>query len=264
MCESTRLQTNLDRVRSSAASDVCKGQLEIYNARWSAECDKRLRRLVSYISCALNMKMISYVGDPASALEVTLHSDADFGGDLATGRSTAGVFLCLRGPNSCAPLTATSKRQTCVSHPTPEAELVAANHAVRSEGIPALSFWEVLLRRPIKVIFEEDNESAIKVITSGRNPTMRHMGRTHRVCLAWLHETFANGHYDLRRCSSDRMAADIFTKHFTNAAKWLHACRLISHVKSVERLDPYAIADGKPRSRGARRLRPTPPMLSKT
>jgi hypothetical protein len=49
--------------------------------------------------------------------------------------------------------------------------------------------------------------------------------------LAWLHEALNNGHYERERCPTDRMAADIITKHFANAAKWAHACRLISHVK---------------------------------
>jgi D-alanine-D-alanine ligase len=39
-----------------------------------------------------------------------------------------------------------------------EAELVAADHAVRAEGAPAISFWETVLRREVKVIFEEDIE----------------------------------------------------------------------------------------------------------
>ena len=32
----------------------------------------------------------------------------------------------------------------------------------------------------------EDNEEVIKMILNGRNPTMRHVYRTHRVALDWL------------------------------------------------------------------------------
>ena len=32
----------------------------------------------------------------------------------------------------------------------------------------------------------EDNEAVIKMIISGRSPTMRHVSRTHRVALDWL------------------------------------------------------------------------------
>ena len=32
----------------------------------------------------------------------------------------------------------------------------------------------------------EDNEPVIKMIIKGRNPTMRHVSRTHRVALDWL------------------------------------------------------------------------------
>ena len=34
----------------------------------------------------------------------------------------------------------------------------------------------------------EDNEAVIKMIIKGRNPTMRHVSRTHRVALDWLFE----------------------------------------------------------------------------
>ena len=51
---------------------------------------------------------------------------------------------------------------TCVSHSTPEAELVAADHAVRAEGLPALPLWELLLGRKLQVHLKEDIEAAIK------------------------------------------------------------------------------------------------------
>ena len=36
----------------------------------------------------------------------------------------------------------------------------------------------------------EDNEAVIKMITTGRSPTMRHVSRTHRVALDWLFDRF--------------------------------------------------------------------------
>jgi len=94
---------------------------------------------------------------------------------------TSGVFLCLVGPNTFMPLAAVSKKQTCVSHSTPEAELVAIDLAVRAEGLPALDIWEVLLERPVKLAFQEDNQAAIVALQSGYSTALRHIGRTHTV-----------------------------------------------------------------------------------
>jgi hypothetical protein len=38
-------------------------------------------------------------------------------------------------------------------------------------------------------IFREDNQAMARVVEAGENPTMRHLQRTQRVSLAWLHET---------------------------------------------------------------------------
>ena len=56
---------------------------------------------------------------------------------------------------------------------------------------------------------------------------MRHMGRTHKMDLAWLHEWFLATHFALVYCLTLLQAADIFTKAFTNWAKWMHAVALI-------------------------------------
>ena len=68
----------------------------------------------------------------------------------------------------------------------------------------------------------------IKVVESGRNPTMRYIGRTHGVSVAWLHETFKSDDLDLAYEVSSRMCADIYTKAFTDADKWRLACWLIN------------------------------------
>jgi hypothetical protein len=82
-----------------------------------------------------------WVGDDPAAIELVLFTDADFAGDGDTHRSTSGVFLCLKGPRTFVPLSAVSKRQSCVSHSTPEAEIVAADHCLRTEALPATSLW---------------------------------------------------------------------------------------------------------------------------
>jgi hypothetical protein len=115
--------------------------------KWDVSCDRMLHRLVCYINSSLDLRMTGWVGDDPPALELVLFTDADFAGDGDTHRSTSGVFLCLKGPRTFVPLSAVSKRQSCVSHSTPEAEIVAADHGVRAEALPATPRWEVILGR---------------------------------------------------------------------------------------------------------------------
>lgn len=50
---------------------------------------------------------------------------------------------------------------------------------------------------------------------------MRHLGRVHRVSIAWLHERIGNpltkDLVELEDTSADFMAGDIYTKAFTDA-----------------------------------------------
>ncbi len=156
--------------------------------KWSPRCDRQLRRLICYIAATKNHRLHGYIGDPAGKLGLSLYSDADFAGCKITKRSTSGIFLAPTGPNSFFPLNAISKKQTCVSHSTPEAELVAAAAALRMEGMLALNLWEGIFQRSVKLTLFEDNQAAITVMVTGKNPNMQHMGRTHCVSHCWLHE----------------------------------------------------------------------------
>ena len=99
-------------------------------------------------------------------------------------------FLALTRPNTFFPLNGVSKKQTCVSHSTPEAEIVAANSAVRLEGLPALQIWDTILQRKVQATLLEDNQATMQILKSGKNPALRHVSRTHRVNLAWISEVF--------------------------------------------------------------------------
>eukprot|EP00975_Prorocentrum_lima_P056434 11831697-Prorocentrum_lima.AAC.1 len=47
-------------------------------AKWTLSYDQHLHRLVAYITSTLTLRQVSWSGDPASALTLTLYADADF------------------------------------------------------------------------------------------------------------------------------------------------------------------------------------------
>jgi len=63
---------------------------------------------------------------------------------MVTAKSTSGCYLAIVGPNTFAPVTASVKKQTCVSHSSTESEIVAAEQGIRMEGLQALAFWELV------------------------------------------------------------------------------------------------------------------------
>jgi hypothetical protein len=196
--------------------------------KWDLNCDRKLHRLICYIQSSLDLVLKGHIGDCAEDLSLSLYSDADFAGDKETSKSTTGIFLAVTGPNTFFPLNGVSKKQTCVSHSTPEAEIVAANAAIRLEGLPALQLWDVIFRRKVQVTLLEDNQATMQILKSGKNPTLRHIARTHRVNLAWISEVFRhNDQVSIRYCVTSEQAADIMTKGFINPDKWNRAVSLI-------------------------------------
>ena len=195
--------------------------------KWSTDCDKALHRLMCYISCTKSHCLSGFVGDGPSALKLRLYADADFAGDRPEFKSTSGAFLCLSGPNTFFPLAAKATKQTSVAHSTVEAETVAANSAIRTIGLPALDLWEPVLQRTVQLTLVEDNESTAAIIRSGRNPTMRHLTRTHGVHVNWLHDLYRRKVFGVIYSRTEAQCADVFTKAFRDLPKWQQAYRLI-------------------------------------
>ena len=66
---------------------------------------------------------------------------------------------------------------------------------------------------------------------------MRHIERSHGVCISWMHEMFTRDYMYLAYEVTDRMATDIYTKAFNDGRKWKHACLQIGL------LDPSLLSD---------------------
>ncbi len=69
----------------------------------------------------------------------------------------------------------TPTKQTAVSHSTVEAEIAAADHAIRTSGLPALHLWERLLQ----IDLFQDNQATARIMSTGRAPTLRDIKMTH-------------------------------------------------------------------------------------
>eukprot|EP00972_Heterocapsa_arctica_P107088 15776069-Heterocapsa_arctica.AAC.1 len=72
-----------------------------------------------------------------------------------------------------------------------------------------------------EITFQDDNKATIQILKTGKNPTLRHLNRTHRVNACWLSELFN----DLKEIvlvysEADNQATDIFTKALNNPIKW--------------------------------------------
>jgi hypothetical protein len=190
---------------------------------------------VSYIAHSLDVKLCCWIGDDPADLTLDLWTDADWANDKDA-KSVSGVFSAIAGRNSFAVLSGSSTKQTSIATSTPEAEIVAAYTGIKAVGIPALSLWETLLgRKAMKVQFQEDNEACLAIMRSGKAPTMRHVSRTQKIDIGFLHDQW-DVSYTGWSCHTHLMCADIFTKPFLtkDRLEWARVRRLIAHFTPAE------------------------------
>ena len=112
-------------------------------ATWSHECDKSFHRLMCYVHSTLDVKLRSDIGDSVDQCKLWLFADADHAGEHDN-KSTSGTFLALVGPNTYFPLSAFSKKQTSTSISSTESEVVCANIALPTVGLPSSAIWSLL------------------------------------------------------------------------------------------------------------------------
>ena len=72
----------------------------------------------------------------------------------------------------------------------------------------------------MRLIVCEDNEAVIKIVSKQRSMALRHVSRTHRVCLDWTFEIMKNDSVSMRYVNTKYQIADMMTKAFTKKDAW--------------------------------------------
>ena len=113
--------------------------------KWTRACDRRLARLISYIHHMSEYKQDCHVGNTAQQCRLGLFQDFDFARDLADSKSTSGGILFIFGSHTCVPKSWMCKKQTSVSHSSTEAEIISLDAGLRTDGVPALELWDLVI-----------------------------------------------------------------------------------------------------------------------
>ena len=120
--------------------------------------------------------------------------------------------------------------------------MVSADRGLHQTLLPAITLTEHLLKGQFKERnMHEDNEVAEDTLKNGRSKTMETvLSRTHDIAVKATTETLEREKVGVLRASSDEMKADIFTKPFTSAQKWLQSLR---HVQIGKTISDTSLAD---------------------
>ena len=113
--------------------------------KWTGACDKRLARLISYIHHTCDHRQYCHVGNTAKQCRLGLFQDSDFAGDLEDSKSTSGGTLCVFESHTLVPIIWMCKKQTAVSHSSTESEIISLDAGLRSDGLPALELWDLIV-----------------------------------------------------------------------------------------------------------------------
>ena len=175
-------------------------------------------------------------------------------------------FCAFFGSRTIVPVSWMCKKQASVSHSSKEAEVISFDAGLRMMGFTLSDLWLSAntppnMRKQIPtahtnldlhnidhvpsnrthsgcnaMLFAfEDNEAVIEII-KGRNPTMRHVSRTHRVALEWLFDRInLDSVIQIRYIDTKHQFADILTKGNFTRDEWNNLLHLFtnSHVSSI-------------------------------
>ena len=177
---------------------IVVGRLSSQLTRWTADSDRRLHRIYCFLQDALEIKLTGTLSTAdLKSFKLGAWPDADFNGDVHTTKSTSGYWLEVIGDQGRRfPLCWGARRQGSTTQCTAEAETVSLSSCVKNAAIPMQHLLETIFQREIACEVFEDNSACIAAIKRGYSPSLKHMMRTQRVSLGFLHEIFFEDEWD--------------------------------------------------------------------
>jgi hypothetical protein len=159
---------------------------------------------------------------PAKHPQITVYSDADYGGDHENRRSTSGM-VCLINHG---PVSYKAQQQQIVTMSTTEAEYIACTLAVKEIMWIKTFLLELGVDISTKATLLCDNQSAIRLIKNSElHQRTKHIDIRHH----FIRERYEEGLFEIQYVPTDQQKADLFTKALTKD-KHHHLCREIGCV----------------------------------
>jgi hypothetical protein len=191
---------------STAVNSVARFMADPGELHWRAA-----KRILRYLSGTRDLRITFSSRVKVPLLTVTAYSDADWGGNLDTRRSTTGyVFFIFNGPVSWS-----SRTQPTVALSTAEAEYMAVSAAVQEAIWLRNLLSELGFQQKLPTTIFEDNQGCIKMAENPViNPRSKHIDLRHH----YIRERVADGSVALAYCPTAEMVADLLTKGLAHEA----------------------------------------------
>ena len=218
---------------------VIVARLSSLLTKWSAEADRRLHRIYCYLHehSDLTLRGVLSTAD-IDDFDLVAWPDADFAGDYMSTKSTSGFFLEVRGKDGRSfPISWGSKKQGATALHTQEAEMVSMANCIRNELLPSQYLLQELLRKKVTAKVMEDNAATITAAMHGYSPSLRHLARSQRVSLGFVHEivtrgeTEEDGNIQLEKAATEDHRGDLLTKELDVRKFDEHALDLAKIIK---------------------------------
>jgi hypothetical protein len=207
--------------RMDISNSVCRLSRRL--SKWDRRSDLELYRLMQYLKNkeTLGLMMIADSQD-FDRLIVSGDVDADWGGDVYTGKSTSGAITVVKGPNTFVPLEWFSRTQQAASQSSGEAEIVAIHEGTYRSIVPLTTTLEKIFMRKIVMCLGSDATAAISALYNGYSKKLAYILRTQKVSLDGLHEIWYNPEENnvVRKVPTEKNRGDLFTKPLDAIKFW--------------------------------------------
>ena len=177
----------------------------------------KLERLLNFIRHTMTDTMVI----SCQSFHVNVYCDSSYASH-SSGHSQSGYIFTL-GDNKSF-LHSVSRKQTQVATSSTEAEIIAAAEAIKDLVFIIEIMYQLVPKTMVKIIFYQDNESAIHLFQS---PSKARNSKHLLTKLMFVFEMIKSYKIDLQYISTSDMIADINNKHITTQKFKMHQYSLM-------------------------------------